>query len=65
MYMYLYLHLSTGFHVLVSCIMYLYLEFEMLLIRVLVSKVVEKYQVHPSTNKYIVFNQKLYTLYRF
>ena len=43
--------------------MYLYLEFKMLLVLVLRPKLLEKYQVHSSTNKYIVFNQKLYTLY--
>ena len=37
----------------------------MLLVLVLRPKVLEKYQVHSSMNKYIVCNQKLYTVYRF
>ena len=37
----------------------------MLLVLVLRHKVLEKYQVHSSTDKYIVSNQKLYTINRF
>jgi len=39
----------------------------LVLVLVLVNrpKVLEKYQVHSSTNKHIVFTKKLYTVYRF
>ena len=63
---YIYMYLVLGLKY-IHIFMYLYLEFKILLVLVLVlrAKVFEKYQVHSSTNKYIVFNQKLYTDYRF